>query len=83
MIRVEETERDDVNRFCSDKGNSSQPYSHDTFIHMHLLTVDKYHIAISPTDITSLYEQDLSILYHKAKVRLKFITFAGVGLDGC
>ena len=49
-----------------------------------LPTVDKDHIAGFQLIPFSLIDQlSLSILDHKTKVRLKFLTLAGVGFDRC
>ena len=49
-----------------------------------LPTVDKDHIASSQLILLSFIDQfTLPILDHKAKVRLQFLTLAGVGSDRC
>ena len=49
-----------------------------------LPTVDKDHIASSQLILLSFIDQfSFPILNHKAKVRLKFLTIAGVRFDRC
>ena len=49
-----------------------------------LPTVDKDHIAASQLILLSFIDQfSFPILDNKAKVRLKFLTLAGVGFDRC
>ena len=49
-----------------------------------LPAVDKDHIAASKLILLSFIDQiTFPILNHKAKVRLKFLTLAGVGFDRC